>query len=64
VQIDTIFLSPVTGVLAGTLLDGTSVGLDDEGLWVGKGGNVRVGFPEEWRRFVLGGGWYLLPRVY
>lgn len=55
-QIDTVFLSPVTGLLMGMLLDGTSVGLDDQGLWVGEGGRVRVGYPEEWRRGVREGG--------
>lgn len=55
-QIDTVFLSPVTGLLTSTLLDGTSVGLDDQGLWVGEGGRVRVGYPEEWRRVVREGG--------
>ncbi|OSS46994.1 hypothetical protein B5807_08736 [Epicoccum nigrum] len=58
VQIATVFLSPVTGPWTGTLLDGTSVGLDVEGLYIG--GRIRVGYPAAYKRILQEGtGWYL-----
>ncbi|KAG9200008.1 hypothetical protein G6514_007711 [Epicoccum nigrum] len=61
VQIATIFLSPVTGPWTGTLPDGTSVGLDVEGLYIG--GRIRVGYPAAYKQILQEGtGWYLPPR--
>lgn len=49
-QVDATFLSPATGRIQAYLPDGTRVGMDSEGLYVGW--ERRVPYPEEFKRIV------------
>jgi hypothetical protein len=60
-QIDNIFLSPLTGPLQAFLPDGTRVGMDSAGLYIGW--NHRVPYPPEFLS-VIQGYWLPAPQLF